>query len=129
MNIIIQNIKRIANNEGITISRLEHIIGASKGVLSRAVGNNSDIQSKWILKVIEIYPQYSCEWLLKNEGSMIKTQKSNNYQPSIKKTEDELSYKKLAEAQKDTIDSLKKVVFHLEKEISHYEKQESKIES
>lgn len=72
MNIIIQNIKRIAENEGITITKMEHEIGASKGVLSRAIGNNSDIQCKWILKVVENYPEYSCEWLIKDEGPMIR---------------------------------------------------------
>lgn len=128
MNIIIQNIKRIANNEGITITKLEHIIGASKGVLSRAIVNNSDIQSKWILKVIEHYPQYSCEWLLKNEGPMIKSKGTINYRPTKKDSEKELTYKKLAEAQKDTIDSLKKIVYHLEKEISIFENEENKIE-
>lgn len=118
MNIILENIKKIADNEGITIAKLERVIGASKGVLYRAIANNSDIQVKWLLEIVQKYPQYSCEWLLKSEGLMIKDENTTNFRPAIKDSDDELTCKKLVEAQKDTIDSLKKVVFHLEKEIS-----------
>ena len=69
---ILNSFSELANNEGITITKLEQIIGASKGVLSRAVANNSDIQSKWILKLVENYPQYSSEWLLTGKGKMLK---------------------------------------------------------
>lgn len=64
--------RQVAENEGIAITRLEQIIGASKGVLSRAMTNNSDIQSKWVLKLVENYPQYSPEWLLTGKGEMLR---------------------------------------------------------
>lgn len=63
---------KIAKNEGITITKLEHIIGASKGVLSRAIANNSDIQCKWLLNLVDNYPNYNPEWLLTGQGSMFK---------------------------------------------------------
>lgn len=58
-------------NEGIGIGALERSIGASKGVLSRAIKNGTDIQSKWISILVENYPQYSPAWVLTGEGNMI----------------------------------------------------------
>lgn len=122
MSIVLENIRHLIVNEGITVSKLEQIIGASQGVLSRAMSNNSDIQLKWILKLVENYPEYSCEWLLKNEGPMIRVVDNENFQISFGVDEDEKGYKKLAEAQQETIESLKKVISLLEKQVLYYEK-------
>lgn len=69
---ILPRIKTLAEHEGITIGALERIIGASKGVLSRAISNGTDIQSKWLQAIVENYPQYSAQWLLTGVGEMLK---------------------------------------------------------
>lgn len=68
---LLQRISQLANDANVTISGLEKQIGASKGVLSRALQNNTDIQAKWICKLVENYPQYSIKWLLTGEGPML----------------------------------------------------------
>lgn len=73
---ILTQIKKIAENEGIAITTLEKNLGASKGVLSRAINNGTDIQSKWIMAIVENYPQYNSEWLLTGKGNMIKENKT-----------------------------------------------------
>ena len=75
MSNILSRIQEIALNEGITIGALERQIGASKGVLSRAISNGTDIQSKWIQTIVENYPSYSTRWLLTGEGSMLRDNK------------------------------------------------------
>ena len=72
MGNVLSRIQDIARNEGITIGALERCIGASKGVLSRAISNGTDIQSKWISILVENYPQYSPAWLLTGEGNMLR---------------------------------------------------------
>lgn len=72
MGNILSRIQEIASNEGITIGAMERTIGASKGVLSRAINNGTDIQAKWLSIIVENYPQYSTEWLLTGAGSMLK---------------------------------------------------------
>lgn len=74
MGNILSRIQDIASNEGITIGALERCIGASKGVLSRAINNGTDIQSKWITILVENYPQYSPAWLLTGEGNMLRAE-------------------------------------------------------
>ena len=56
MGNILTKIQQIASNEGITIGAFERSIGASKGVLSRAIANGTDIQAKWLEKIVENYP-------------------------------------------------------------------------
>lgn len=75
MGNILSRIQDIAHNEGITIGALERCIGASKGVLSRAINNGTDIQSKWISILVENYPKYSPAWLLTGEGEMLRANK------------------------------------------------------
>ena len=69
---ILDRSSEIAAHEVISIGALERNIGASKGVLSRAIDKGTDIQAKWIVQMVENYPQYSAQWLLTGEGSMLK---------------------------------------------------------
>lgn len=82
METILSRIQKIAETEGITIGALEKQIGASKGVLYRAISNGTDIQSKWIQIIVKNYPLYSTRWLLTGEGTMLR----DNNLPVAKKT-------------------------------------------
>jgi len=62
----------IAENEGISLSALEKSIGASKGVLSRALKHGTDIQVKWLISLVENYPEYNPAWILTGKGPMLK---------------------------------------------------------
>ena len=70
MEIVLDRIEQFAEKQGIKIGALEKKIGASKGVLSRAIAQKSDIQSKWLSKLVENFPQIDANWLLTGEGSM-----------------------------------------------------------
>lgn len=72
MENILDRINKIAENNGVSIGSIERNIGASKGVLSRALAQKTDIQSKWVIKIVENYPDISEKWLLTGEGSMLK---------------------------------------------------------
>lgn len=67
---LLDRISFIANNEGISISAFERRIGASKGVLTKAIAKNTDIQAKWIQSIVANYPQYSPTWLLTGRGDI-----------------------------------------------------------
>lgn len=87
MENILDRISKISENEGITITSLEKAIGASKGVLSRAIAKKTDILSKWTQAVVENYPQYSANWLLTGKGPMLRDENKItdliSYDPSI----------------------------------------------
>lgn len=73
METILHRIEKIAIKEGLKITALEKRIGASKGVLSRAINNGTDIQTKWIQAIVENFPCYSEMWLLTGKGQMEKS--------------------------------------------------------
>ncbi len=87
MGNILSRIDQLARKEGITIGALERQIGASKGVLSRAISNGTDIQSKWVQKIIENYPHISADWLVAGRGPMLQdiTNKENLEKTSQKR--------------------------------------------
>lgn len=76
---IIPRIKQIALNENTTIGAIERAIGASKGVLSRAIANGTDIQSKWLEAIVENFPRYSAHWLLTGEGEMLRKESASRH--------------------------------------------------
>lgn len=69
MDNLLHRISLIADNERISITALEKKIGASKGVLSRAINNNTDIQARWLTAIVENYPHYNATWLLTGIGN------------------------------------------------------------
>lgn len=83
METILTRIQEITSNERMTIGAMERSIGASKGVLSRAISNGTDIQSKWIQIIVENYPQYSPEWLLTGKGNMLKGEETEDVSAPI----------------------------------------------
>ncbi len=68
---ILSRIKLLAEHEGISIPAIEREIGASRGVLSKAIKNGTDVQSKWLALICEKYPHFSPQWLLLGDGDMI----------------------------------------------------------
>lgn len=68
---ILSRIKELADHEGITIASIERTIGASRGVISKAIMKGTDIQSKWLELICEKYPQYSPTWLITGNGPMM----------------------------------------------------------
>jgi len=69
---IIERIALLVKNKRVSTRAFETSIGASNGVIRRAILNNTDISAEWLAKIIESYPDVSADWLLTGEGEMIK---------------------------------------------------------
>lgn len=72
---ILSRINDLAEHEGISIAVIERTIGASRGVISKAIKNGTDIQSKWLTLICDNFPKYSAEWLLTGSGDMLRSTK------------------------------------------------------
>lgn len=83
MSDILTRIEEISSKEGISIGAMERSIGASKGVLSRAINNKTDIQAKWLIAIGDNYPQYSAEWLLRGAEPVLKNNSNSSTGNSI----------------------------------------------
>lgn len=69
---IVARIKQYIDSKGISISSFEQKIGASDGMMRRAIKNDTDIQAKWITSISENYHDLNIEWLVTGAGSMLK---------------------------------------------------------
>lgn len=85
MTNLIERISIFANHENIPISTTERSIGASAGVLSRAIKSGHDIQSKWLQLIIDNYHQLSVEWLMTGKGNMIQDRNIESIHKNIDK--------------------------------------------
>lgn len=65
-----ERIKQIIDNEGLSVRKFEDKIHCSVGVIARALKNKTDISSRFLISIKEVFPQYSAEWLLTGEGEM-----------------------------------------------------------
>lgn len=69
---MISRIKEFIDHEGLTVRSFEQKIGASNGLIRKAIANNTDIQSKWISSIIDNFPHLNPDWLLTGEGKMLR---------------------------------------------------------
>lgn len=119
----------MADREGMSVSAFEVTIGASKGVFTRALTNGTDIQSKWLISLLENYPDYSAEWLLRGEGPMLCAQSVvKEFNESYLSVDQEgLSHsviqalQQVISSQSATIKSQEKIISFMERQLSIYE--------
>ena len=81
MSEIVKRIEQFAKNQDITISEIERKISASKGVIYKAVKNNTDISAKWIGALVENYPILSANYILTGKGDML-LPKGEHHEPA-----------------------------------------------
>ena len=55
---IIERVAKIIEIEGISVNSMENLIGASKGVLGKAIAKNTDIQAKWVSVIAEKFEAF-----------------------------------------------------------------------
>lgn len=70
---MIGRLEQFIKNQGLSIRSFEISIGASDGMIRRAIKNNTDIQSKWLSAAADNYPDLNIDWLLTGRGSMLKS--------------------------------------------------------
>ncbi len=73
---MIERLKRFIENKGLSVSAFEQSIGASDGMIRRAIKNGTDIQSKWLSVISDNYPDLSLDWLIADRGPMLRGEQS-----------------------------------------------------
>lgn len=68
---MIERLEEFIRNQGISVRSFEQVISASDGMIRRAINNKTDIQSKWLSKIADNYPQLNLNWLITGKGEMI----------------------------------------------------------
>lgn len=77
---MIDRVKQFIDTQKISVSAFEQKIDASDGMIRRAIKNKTDIQSKWLSKISDNYPELNLEWLITGKGPMTKGTAPDNQQ-------------------------------------------------
>lgn len=86
MQKIIDRIAYFIKSEGISGRSFEGAIGASNGLISRAIKKGTDISAEWLSKIIDTFPSINPEWLLTGKGDMLVSQENISEKKDISKT-------------------------------------------
>lgn len=74
---MVNRLKQFIDSQNISVRSFEISIKASDGVISRAIRNNTDIQSKWLTEITFNYKELNLEWLITGKGDMLKSSSKN----------------------------------------------------
>ncbi|KAF2333336.1 peptidase S24 [Flavobacterium nitrogenifigens] len=119
----IHRIKQYIDFKGIKVSIFEKEVGMSNGSFASQLKNNKTIGVDKLENILKKYSEINIEWLLTGNGNMLKCDVLNEEGLVYNRTEKEdteklINYKELAEARKETIESLQKVILYLETQIA-----------
>ncbi|MEG0851895.1 hypothetical protein ACHRVK_16880 [Flavobacterium plurextorum] len=122
----LQRIKQYLDYKDIRVSAFEREIGMSNGSFASQLKKNKTIGLDKFENILRRYSDINLEWLLKGTGHMINLDAFRDepviYYKTEKLDKDEaVNYKDLAEARKETIESLQKVIQYLEAQIAEGE--------
>jgi phage repressor protein C with HTH and peptisase S24 domain len=70
---MVKRIQQFIESLHISIRAFEQNIGASNGLIRKAIANQTDIQSKWVSAIVDNYPQLNAGWLVSGKGDMLKS--------------------------------------------------------
>ncbi|OWU90263.1 hypothetical protein DBB36_07505 [Flavobacterium sp. WLB] len=120
----INRIKQYLDYRGIRVGAFEKVVGMSNGSFASQLKHNKTIGVDKLENILKKYTDIDIEWLLTGEGDMIKLnvlcEKGEVYKKTEKLNEHEINYKDLAEARKETIESLKKIIQHQDEQIAAF---------
>lgn len=120
----INRIKQYLDYKGIRVGAFEKVVGMSNGSFASQLKHNKTIGVDKLENILKKYTDIDVEWLLTGEGDMIKLnilrETGEVYKKTEKVSEQEINYKDLAEARKETIESLKKIIQHQDEQIAAF---------
>lgn len=119
----LKRIKQYLDSKDIRVSVFEREIGFSNGSFASQLKNDKTIGVDKLEKILRTYTDINGDWLLTGNGNMLKEDILNETVALYNKIdkvnpEEATNYKELAEARKETIESLKKVILYLEAQIA-----------
>ncbi|WP_302612143.1 S24 family peptidase [uncultured Muribaculum sp.] len=88
----IDRIKEIAADNDITLTEMERIIGASKGVLTRAASKGTNIQLRWLEAIADNFPGWNAEWILTGKGEPSDIKMKSIVVKNPEESEDDISH-------------------------------------
>lgn len=75
-----ERLELFINSLGVSVNAFEVAVGASNGLIRKAIANKTEINSKSITRIADKYPQLNINWLLTGKGNMIEQAEVTPYE-------------------------------------------------
>ncbi|WP_192348996.1 hypothetical protein [Algoriphagus sp. Y33] len=121
MSVIVTRIGEFAFRSKISIRTIESAIGSANGTLSKAVGTEKDVQTRWIVRFMEKYPEVNPAWLLTGKGEMLNANLSVA-RDMVEEPKEEWVTKEAVRQKQEVIEALKKLVDSMEGQLKDKER-------
>lgn len=106
----------------ISVRSFEMTIGASDGMIRRAIKNFTDIQCKWLTEIADNYHDISIDWLVTGKGQMIKSGDDIQLPTTKIVYQSDPRDADLIASNRETIETQRKLIASLEDKIADLEK-------
>lgn len=106
-NVVYQRVNKILSDKQVSVNALSKLAGMAQTTLNTQLRGERALSVLVIVKILEIFPDISAEWLLRGEGEMYKSNSgSAQVEATVTLSQDESIWKAKYEAIKECYDTL-----------------------
>ena len=107
VNVVYQRVNEVLSNKQVSVNALSKLAGMAQTTLNTQLRGERALSVLVVVKILEIFPDISAEWLLRGEGEMCKSNSgSAQVEATAKPSQDESIWKAKYEAIKECYDIL-----------------------
>ena len=121
MSEIVTRIGEFASSKKISIRTIEAAIGSGNGTLAKAVGTDKEVQTKWVSRFMDNYPEVNPAWLLTGKGKML-IEDFPVEDNRVEEPKGELVTKEVIRQKQEVIEALKRLVDSMEGQLKDKER-------
>lgn len=115
-NVVYHRVNEVLSNKQVSVNTLSKLAGMAQTTLNNQLRGERALSVLVVVKILEIFPDISDEWLLRGEGEMYKSNSdSPQFEASITPSQDESIWKAKYEAIKECYDILASTIGGLSK--------------
>lgn len=105
-NVVYQRVNGILANKQVSVNALSKLVGMAQTTLNTQLRGERALSVFVVVKLLEVFPDISAEWLLRGEGEMYRDNSKQKKEISLTNPQDDSIWKAKYEAIKDCYDTL-----------------------
>ena len=105
-NVVYQRVNEILADKQVSVNALSKLVGMAQTTLSTQLRGERALSVFVVVKLLEVFPDISAEWLLRGEGEMYRNNSEQKKEISLTNPQDDSVWKAKYEAIKECYDTL-----------------------
>lgn len=105
-NVVYRRVNEILANKQVSVNALSKLVGMAQTTLNTQLRGERALSVFVVVKLLEVFPDISAEWLLRGEGEMYRDNSEQKKEISLTNPQDDSIWKAKYEAIKDCYDTL-----------------------